>query len=169
MTGLDCAATGSAVTLGVKPSIGEVAIATVDTARFDDFTTRLVPSTATLANIIGFKVTDYSDIMLGGATTQSVGFTKSEVAASTWKSVSTDDAISGVATSLISRQTLQVITPLGALPATNTTTRAVGSSLSLAAPVLDATLKSVMQTLGVGLGVADTHIDRLRCGSPLLV
>lgn len=169
MTGLDCAATGSAVTLGVKPSIGEVAIGSIDTTHFDDFTTRLTPTTATLATVVGIKVTDYSYITLGGATTQSVGFTKSEVAANTWKSVSTSDAIGGIASSLIARQNLQVITPLGALPATNATTRTVGTSLSLAAPVLDATLKSVMQTLGVGLGVADTHIDRLRCGSPLLV
>lgn len=169
LAAIDCTS-GAAISAGVSvtPSIGRAAIAAYSND-FADLTVPMAFSTAKLLDTGVLRVYDYSLVSIGGATATRVNFTRAEIDAGQWKSTSTTDPTATIASSLIRNQNLQVTTLLGPLPATNTTTQTVGRALTLAAPVLDGVFANVTRTLGVGLGVADTRIDRLRCGSPILI
>lgn len=169
LAAIDCSK-GAAISaaVSVTPSIGRAAIASYS-SDFADLTTPLAFSTAKLLDTGLLKVHDYSVVSIGGASTTRVNFTREEIDAGVWKSTSTTDPTAAIASSLIRNQNLQVTTLLGPLPLANTTTQTVGSVLTLAAPALDGVFANVTRALGVGLGVADTRIDRLRCGSPILI
>lgn len=170
MNNIQCkgVATASGVTLGVTPSIGSVAIGNIDLSKFDDFSQDMPVSKATLASALGISVTGYSDIALGGTSAQSVFFNRDEIAAHVTKTVATNDLIVSIASSLIDQMDLKVTTPLGAI-GTSLLTQTVGQVLLLAGPGLDGLINNLLQALGTPLGLADTRIDQLRCGVPLLV
>lgn len=171
MLALSCA-TGDpevdGVTLGVKPSIGNAAIGTVDQAKFADFSKSLIISPAELAKTLLVKVNGSALLSLGGNAEQQEFFNKTEIADHTVRSVFTTDAVSALAGSLIKTTNLTV-TALGLGVNASALTTVAGSALSLAAPAIDGVLTSAMRTTGVGLGVSDVAVDRLSCGIPVLV
>ena len=156
------------VTLGVKPSIGNAAIGTVEQAKFADFSASLVISPAELAKTALVKVQGSALLSLGGNAEQQEFFTKTEIADHAVKSVFTSDAVSALAGSLIKTVNL-TITALGLGVNASALSKTAGSALSLAAPAIDGVLTSAMRTTGVGLGVSDVAVDRLSCGIPVLV
>jgi uncharacterized membrane protein len=156
------------VTLGVKPSIGNAAIGSIDLSKFDDFSQSLVISPAELTKTLLLKLNGSALLSLGGNAEQSVFFSQTEITNHTVKSVFTTDAVSSLAGSLIKTVNLKV-TVLGLGVNTGAVTTIAGTALSLAAPAVDGVLTTVMRTTGVGLGVSDVSVDRLSCGIPVLV
>jgi len=156
------------VTLGVKPSIGNAAIGSIDQSKFDDFSQALVISPAELAKTVLFKVNGSALLSLGGNAEQQAFFSKTEIANDTVKSVFTTDAVSALAGSLGKTVKLSV-TALGLGVNVSSLSATAGSALSLAAPTIDSVLTTAMRTTGVGLGVSDVAVDRLSCGIPVLV
>ena len=171
MLALSCA-TGNpdidGVTLGVKPSIGNAAIGSVDATKLTDFSQSLAIMPAELAKTLLLKIEGSALLSLGGDTEQQQFFTKTEIATGTVKSVFTSDAVSGLAASLTKTVNL-TITALGLGVNASALSKTTGSALALAAPAIDGVITSAMRTTGVGLGVSDVSVDRLSCGIPVLV
>lgn len=171
MAALSCATGNSqtdGVTLGVKPSIGNAAIGSVNTANFADFAQPLTVSRAQLATLPLASLQGSALLSLGGNAEQMAFFNRDEIKAATVKSVFTTDSVSSLAGSLVRTVNLTV-SVLGLGVNTSALTSTAGSALSLAAPAIDGALTAAMRTTGIGLGVSDVSVDRLSCGIPLLV
>ncbi|WP_162233402.1 pilus assembly protein TadG-related protein [Sphingomonas sp. Leaf38] len=160
-------ATGT-VSLDVTPSVGNVTIADVATARLNDFTTPITTQRATIAHALLVDVSGYADVKLGGVAAQPLTFSADDIAQNRVRSVSTNDLAQGLASSLIRSMDLR-IGVLGLGLNVSAITAAVGSALSVAAPALDGLLDQVTGLLGVRVGQADVQVNGLRCGRAVLV
>lgn len=170
LTALSCAEgrDRATATLGVTPSLGRVAIADVDSATFADFNNPPALASARIASAPGIVVTGLADIALGGATAQSVSFDADDIANQRAKTVSTNDIVTGVATSLIDRVALKA--SVGGLGiGGGLVTSAVGTLLASVAGPLDQLIAGVTGLSGVRVGQADVWVNGVRCGTPVLV
>jgi uncharacterized membrane protein len=168
----DIACTGNpatdGVTLGVKPSIGSAAIGTVDTTLFDDFSAPLTVSPVAMADTLLVKITGYSNLSLSGNAEQSVFFTMPEIANHVVKSAWSTDVVGSLAVSLVKQAQISVRT-LGLGLNASAITSTVGTTLQIVAPTVDSLIDTASRSTGIGLGVSDVTVDRVRCGAPLLV
>lgn len=154
--------------LDVTPSVGEVAIADFDTTAMSDFTKPLTLQPAAIVSTPLAKVTAYSDIQLGGLTSQSVTFDARDIADHAVKTVSTDDLAEGTASSLL-RQTKLAVQVGGLGLNASVLTQAVQNILISAAAPLDDVIDQVSAITGVKVGQADVWIDSVRCTTPAVV
>lgn len=167
--GCDAAApSNDYVGLLVRPGLGQVAIADIDTGRLNDFKTPMALSPAKLIGLPLIAATAQAQVSLGGVNWQSVRFSSDDIAAQTVKTVKTGDLTQGVVASLVGQTQVQVSVAglglnLGGL------TSAVGGLLTPVAPALDGVLDSLLDTLGLGLGEADAQVNGLRCRGAVLV
>lgn len=169
---IDCGATATdnSVTLSVQPSIGQAALASLNSSDISDFETPLDLRSFTLINTPLIRVSGFADIKLGGVTWQDVKFSGSDIAAGTVKTVKTDDLVQGVFSSLLDKLNLSVnLLGLGIGLGQGPVTSAVNSSLSAVATPLDGVVNSLTSLLGVGLGEADVRVNGLRCNAVALV
>lgn len=155
-------------TLAVTPGIGEMAIADLDPTKLSDFSTAMTLNPAVVARAPLISIMAKADVKIGGTTAQSVGFSASDVAAGTVKTVTTNDAVQGIASSLVSRMSLTA-SVIGLGLNVSALTAAVGAVLTPAAPLLDSVVGDLTALLGIRLGQADVRVDALRCGTPVLV
>lgn len=168
LSGISCTGDSATdgVTLGVTPAIGQIAIASFNANDMTDFSAPLTLRPATLVSLpLIASVTGYADIALGGITEKPVLFTLDDIAARKVKTVSTTDLTAAIASSLVS-QTKISATALGLSLSTTAVTQLVGKALATAAPLLDTTLFSLTDALGVKVGAADSRVDKIRCGTP---
>ncbi|HEY0270028.1 MAG TPA: TadG family pilus assembly protein [Sphingomonas sp.] len=156
------------VTLSVQPAVGEIAIADLDTGTLDNFAAPVALNRALIAHALLVNVTGRADLHLGGVTWQNVPFSSVDIASGTIHTVSTGDIAQGVATSLISGIDLRV-EALGLGVNLSALTATVGAVLTPLAPTLDGVVDQVTGLLGVHVGQADTRVDGVRCGKPILV
>lgn len=159
----------SQAVLAVTPAIGTAWLGTPTPNNLTSLSTSMNVAPANLVTLpLVAGITGYSQIKLGGTSAQTVSFSASDIANRTTKTVSTNDAISSIASSLISNTQLQV-NALGLGLSLSPLTAAVGSTLKTAAPSLDGLLNSLTGLLGVGVGQANIRINGVRCGVPMLV
>ncbi|MET0363531.1 MAG: pilus assembly protein TadG-related protein [Sphingobium sp.] len=156
------------VTLAVTPSVGSVAIADIHAEDIDNFAVPMAKQPAVLLNVLGTKINAYADLALGGLSSQSVLFTRDDIANHRTRTVSTRDLTTGVASSLVSNVQLSVTT-LGLTVNAGPLVNSLAGVLLSVAPSLDGLLNQVTGVLGVKLGAADVRVDRMRCGVPTLV
>jgi uncharacterized membrane protein len=158
------------VQLNVTPSPGTISIASVNTATFGNLSTPVAYSPATIASVpLILALRAQTSIQLNSSTPIPVTFSAGEIAAHTVKTVNSSALAGGLAASLL-RNTQLTASVLGilTLPLSVVTT-AVGGALQLAAPLLDGLLNQLTALLGIGIGQADTRIDGVRCGAPMLI
>lgn len=169
---LNCAANRASrtVDLSVKPSVGQLAIAEINTAKIGDFTHDLVLSPAQLINIGILKVSAEAQTQLGGATWKTAAFTQAEIDAATIKTVATDDIAQASLSTLLGGLDIDV-TLLGILKLlpVGPYVSAVGALIAPAAAPLDGVVNTLTNLLGVRLGEADVRVNGLRCGEAALV
>ncbi|WP_315763496.1 pilus assembly protein TadG-related protein [Sphingomonas sp. Y38-1Y] len=167
---LSCGAPRS-VDLGGRPGIGQVAIARVDPNSLNIFRTPVSQADARILQTLLVSIDGRSTIDLGAAETFQVRrFDAAAIAAGTPQTVRSSTPIGGVASSLMQKVELRARLLGGLVPLPlDPVVRAVGSQLSLIAPVLDPVLMSVTNILGVGVGEEDMWVTGLRCGTPVLV
>lgn len=157
------------VTLAVTPAIGTLGIGEFSPGAMTDLATPITLSPATLVKVpLIAQVTGQAQIDLGGVTSQDVLFTLAEIKDHTTKTVSTHDLTQAVASSLIQQTTLQV-KMLGLGLSTSSVTNIVGRTLAIAAPLLDTTIFSLTEAMGVKVGAADVRVDKVRCGVPSIL
>ncbi|MEH3106660.1 MAG: TadG family pilus assembly protein [Sphingomonas fennica] len=169
LSSLSCGAGARAVSLSVTPAIGHVAIADVPDGRdFEDHGRALAENPAALVALPLVSVLGSARIDLSGSGAQTVPFTGGEIDAGTVKTIEAGRPFGGIAASLARRTSLAIAVGPLRLPDLGLGA-AVGTTLSLAAPVLDAALATVTGLAGLHLGQADVRVNGLRCGVPALV
>lgn len=155
-------------TLAVTPALGQIAIADVDTAGLSGFTHAATLRPARVVTSPIASVTAFSTLQIGGTRAQDVHFPAADIAAHTPRTVSTNDAVGGVAASLLRTVDLNAnIVGLGL--SAGVVANLVGGVLSAAAPAIDGVIDQVTALAGVRFGQADAWIDGVRCGTPVLV
>jgi len=169
---IDCTGTPSdhSVTLSVQPSIGQAALASLNTSDLTDFEKPLDLRSFTLINTPLISVSGFANVKLGGVTWQSVKFSGTDITSGTVKTVKTNDLVQGVFSSLLGKLSLTVkLLGLGIGLGQGPVTAAVNSTLSAVAAPLDGVVNSLTSLLGVGLGEADVRVNGVRCNAVALV
>lgn len=156
------------VALNVTPGVASVQIGTITPAKMQGFGTAMIGDRATILQTLLINVTGRSNIQVAGVSSQRVTFMAEEIRAGQIKTVSANDALQGVASSLIRNIDLQVGV-LGLGVNVSIVTAAVGGVLATAAPALDGLIDTLTGLLGVRIGQADVGINGVRCGRPMLV
>lgn len=172
LSSIGCGATSAdnSVTLSVAPSIGQAAIASLNVAALDDFTTPETLDYAPLVNTALIKATGFANTQLGGVTWQEVSFNGSEIAAGTVKTVKTSDLMKSLFSTLLGTLDLKVnLLGLGLGLGKGPVTTALDSTLSTVATPLDGVINSLTGLLGLGLGEADVRVNGVRCNAVALV
>lgn len=168
LVAIDCSTNRSA-TIDARPSPGQAAIAGIDTARLNDFSTPMPQSPARIVDTTLIDVDAFATISLGNAEPwQALRFDQAEVDAGTPKTVSSGALTQGIATSLVSKAQIGVHVvglPIPLTPLTQT----VGQQLNLLAPALDTLIDATTGTIGVHFGQADVKVTGIRCGTAALV
>lgn len=155
-------------TLAITPSAGDIAIADLDPSGLNNFSRAMALRPAQILSLPLISATAFSDITLGGAQSQNVTFSASDIANHTVRSVSTNDVASGVAESLLQHVDLRA-NVLGIGLSASAITSAVASTLAVAAPAIDTVIDQVTSLAGVHVGQADAWVNGVRCGTPTIV
>lgn len=156
------------VEVSATPSLGELALADIDTTRLDDFSSRMWLGRARLLRTPLVEVTGFADVELGGGQAETLHFSMEDIAAKRSKSAGTRNILTGAVTTLAANTEIGV-QALGIGIVTPSLKPLVSTTLGNVLPSLDGLLNGLTDTLGVRLGVADVTVDRIRCGRPTLV
>ncbi|MCM8729479.1 pilus assembly protein TadG-related protein [Hephaestia sp. GCM10023244] len=157
------------VTLAARTNPGRAAIARIDPARLDDFTTPVALHPAKVLDTLLLDIEARAYLSLGAAEHwQSVRFEENDITAGTPKSVASSSAVGGVAQSLAQQMTLTPVfagipLPVGPLLG------AIGGQLTLLAPGVDGLVNLVTGAAGVKYGEADLRVTGAKCGMARLV
>ncbi|QNQ08037.1 pilus assembly protein TadG-related protein [Sphingomonas alpina] len=171
LSGIDCSTQASrGVTIEAKPNPGQAAIAAVNnTSQLADFQHPVTLSNAKIVDTLLIDVEGRAGLNLGQSEPwQTLRFDNAAITAATPKTVSSGSAVQSVAASLVSNVDLTPVIiglplPLGGLLS------AVGSQLTILAPLVDGLLNTVTGALGVHYGQADVRVTGMRCGMASLV
>jgi uncharacterized membrane protein len=162
----------TSVTLGVTPGIVTAWIGAVSDADMTNFSVSPNPGPATLVDIANLvTISGRANASITNLSSTPVSFSYADIQSLTKKTTSTNDFVSSLLFSLINNLQLQVNAgPLGlglGLPGGLTSTVA-GVAAGAVSPV-DQLLSNILQTLGIGLGQADTWVSGVRCDGAVLV
>ena len=167
LSSLDCEP--DEVVLDVRPSVGQIAIATIDESRLHRFTETLALSQAQLVNTGLLRVSVQGQLRLGGDSWQSTRFSTSEIAAREVKTVTTHDLARSLTASLVDDTDIEVRVLGIGLGSSDLVRGQVARLLEGLGGPLDRLLLGVSAITGAQLGQADVRVTGLRCGSPILV
>jgi uncharacterized membrane protein len=162
--------TTSTVTLGVTPAVIDAWIGNVSNVDFTNFSQAPNPGPATLLNVSGLAtVSGKAHATITNLSATPVAFSYADILQSTKKTTSTVDYLSSLLANLIGGVQLQVnVLGLG-LGLPSNLSQTVAQILASATSPLDQLLSQLLQTLGVGLGQADTWVSGVHCGTAVLV
>ncbi len=167
---IDCPEpTARSVTLGARTNPGTAAIARIDPATLDDFTTPVALHPAKVLDTLLLDVEAEANVRLGAAEDwQSVRFNEPDIEDGRVKTVESSSAVGGVAQSLTDSVTLTPVLAGIPLPVGGVL-GAVGGQLDLLAPTVDNLVNLVTGAAGVHYGEADLRVTGARCGVAALV
>jgi uncharacterized membrane protein len=173
LSSINCPATTGNQSFGllVKPSIGRIALADVDTSQLNDFTTDMPLKPLTLVSLpLILSATASAKTDLGGASWQTVNFSRADITAAAVKTVSTNDLVQASTASLVNNLNINVnLIGLNIGLGNSAITSGLSTTLKSIAPALDNTVNSLTDLLGVHLGQADVRAGGLRCRDAALV
>lgn len=173
LSSVQCASgdpTSSSVTLGVTPAVVDAWIGNVSSTEFVNFTSAPNPGPATLLNLANIAtVSGLAHATITNLQPTPVSFSYSDILQATKKTTSTTDFISSLLYNLfgglqlkVSALGLSLLVPAGL-------DQTVATTLASATTPIDQTLSQLLQTLGVGLGQADSWVGGVKCGGGVLV
>ena len=159
------------VTLSANPSVGEIALGSVNTSQLNNFSNELTVSPAVLISLPPLlTATGTATVTLGGSDWQPVTFSASDIQSGTVKTVSTTNIAEASVASLLASLNIQVqVAGLGLGLGTSAIAPALQSTLTGAAGNLDTVIDSATNLLGVQLGTASVWVDGVRCNDAALV
>lgn len=162
---------GRSVTIDARTSPGQAALGNIDTARLQDFSSPITPTTAKLVDTLLVDVTGSARVDIGAAEPwQPLRFDKAAIDARSLQTVQSSTPVSGIATSLLRQPKLAASVPLlGLSIALDPLIKAVGTALGAVADPIDDLLGLITGAVGVGIGEADVRVTGIRCGQPVLV
>lgn len=160
------------VTVDVRPSVGRIALASFDQAKFSDMSQELALAPATVLETALVRVKGESDVPIGGAQTQQLHFTPHEIEADVRKEAGTIDIVAVTLDALVNDVNYQVQAlglNLGLGLSDNSLTSSLTDTLTGLAPGIDSILNQVLEVAGLKLGVAQVGVIDLQCGRPAIV
>jgi len=158
----------SSVTLGVSPGIVDAWIGDVTLANMKNFSTKPNPPAVNIVDLGAIQVAGRAHATMANTSPTPVTFSYADIQAQTKKTVNTTSFTASLTSSLLNDLQLSVqLGPLG-LPIPGIGPL-VTSIISGATGSIDTLLNTVLQTLGVGLGQADTWVTGVRCDGAVLV
>lgn len=173
LTGIQCNPSNMAaatVTLGVTPAIIDAWIGDVSMSDFTNMSTAPNPGPATLLNVANLAtVSGLANATMTNLSATAVTFTYADIQALTKQTTSTTDFISSLLSNLFGNLQLTATAAGLGLGLPTGLTQTVGQTLAAATSPIDQLLTSILQTLGVELGQADTWVSGVSCGSAVLV
>lgn len=172
LSSISCGAgdiTSARVTLGVTPAVADAWIGQVSNAEFSNFSTRPNPPAAVLLDLAGLaKVTGRAHVTISNTGETPVSFSYAEIQRVDKKTTSTQNFVASLLSRLVGDLDLRVeLLGLG-LPIPGLD-GAVSNVIAGAATPLDQVLTSLLNTLGIGLGQADSWVSGVRCGGAVLI
>ncbi len=159
----------SRVTLGVTPALIDAWIGQVSNAEFNNFRNKPNPPSAILLNVAGLaKVSGRAHATMTNLAETPVSFSYPEILRADKRTTSTQNFVATLLSRLVGDLDLKVealglglpLPGLGGL---------VSGVIGGAATPIDQVLNSVLGTLGIGLGQADSWVSGVRCGGAVLV
>ena len=158
------------VTLSANPSVGELALGSVNTSQLSNFSNELTVTPATLISLPLVTATGTATVNIGGPDWQPVTFSASDIQSDKVKTVSTTNIAEASVASLLASLNIQVqVAGLGLGLGTSAIAPALQSTLTGAAANLDTVIDSATNLLGVQLGTASVWVDGVRCNDAALV
>jgi len=158
------------VTLSANPSVGELALGSVNTSQLSNFSNELTVTPATLISLPLVTATGTATVNIGGPDWQPVTFSASDIQSDRVKTVSTTNIAEASVASLLASLNIQVqVAGLGLGLGTSAIAPALQSTLTGAAGNLDTVIDSATNLLGVQLGTASVWVDGVRCNDAALV
>lgn len=152
-----------AVTVGVRPGVAKAFIGQIDEARLNDFGQSLGPKPATLLSVLGLvSVTGEAAIEVADRGFKAARFSDADIRAQATRTVTSSSLAQGLVASLISGLDIQV-KAVGLGLGLGGLTQALGVLLTPLAPVLDAVIAPVLDTLGLKIGEADVTVHGASC------
>ena len=162
------ATTGSAV-IATQPGVVKLTVGDVSDAQLDDFSTTPTPAPATLLNLLLLKITASGSASISATSPIPLSFSASEISAGTVKRAVTTTYTQSLVASLLSSLSLNVTLGPLSLLSLDGVTQSLKALLTPVGPVLDATLATTFNALGLSLGAADVRVYGVTCKRPVLV
>ena len=156
-------ATSTTASLGVTPGLLNGWVGTVTTAQLTNYQTEPAPTPGTVVNVPGvLTVTGTANAQVT-APPATVPFSYTDIQNQVIKTSSTTDLLASLLTNLTQNTKLQVngVALPGLQPA-------ILGTLAVAVSPVDQLVNGLLQTLGAGVGQADTSINGARCGAAIL-
>lgn len=173
LTAISCGAgvpTSSSVSLAVTPAVVDAWIGAVSDADFTNFSVAANPGPATLLRIDALaSVKGRAHAAIANLQPVTVSFSYSEILQMTKKTTSTTDFVSSLVSQLLGNLSLSVSAAGLGLNLPGGSAAMVANVISAATSPIDQAISQVLQTVGVGIGQADTWVSGVKCGGAVLV
>jgi uncharacterized membrane protein len=157
------------VTVEARPGVADLYLAEVDPDDIADFGSTTPTSPARLVQAPLVTVTGHAHAEIADTEFERIEFDADDIAAAEIKQVSTGDFAASLTASLFSDLSLDMkVAGLG-LGLPSNVTGLLGTTISAAAPAIDAVLEELLAMLGLSLGQADIRVHSANCGRAVLV
>lgn len=158
------------VTIEARPSLGTLALASVDLTGFGDFGTELETAPATLLQTRLARVTAYADVDLGGNQSVDVHLSLEDIRQKLRKEAGTEDLLETGIASLLGNADIEIeALGLGLGTSLLGLDSSISDLLGSLTPGLDDLVNQLSEATGTKLGVAEVGVIRLECGVPAIV
>lgn len=170
LTAIQCGASAQSTgaTISVAPSIGQIILGDIDTAKLDNFKTPLSPKPAKIVDTLLLTVEGAANTSLGGELWTPLSFSASDIVERKVKTVATRDLAQASVATLLGNTTLTG-KALGLGVNVGPVLATVKPALTQAAPPIDALFNDITDFLGLHLGEADVRVNGVRCNGAALV
>jgi uncharacterized membrane protein len=160
---------GTAV-VDVLPGAARIAIGNLSGSSFTDFSAFPVVDEATILSVpLALKIKAKSAVVLGQTSPILLNFSATDVQQATLKTATNHALVGSLSKSLIDGLDIKVeVLGIGLSPKA-VIEAAVRALVAPLAPVLDTSIFSVLDALGVGIGEADVRVYSVTCNRPVLV
>ncbi|WDR07141.1 TadG family pilus assembly protein [Devosia rhodophyticola] len=155
--------------IAVRPGVARLILGEVDANSFGAFASPPSIGEAQLINALLLKVTGSANVEIAQTTPQTLSFSSADIEAGRLKSVHTQTIVSSLIGSLLGDLHLKVRALGLGLASPAIIAQAIEGLISPLAPMLDLTIETLLQTLGLSLGEADVQVYGVRCIEPVLV
>jgi uncharacterized membrane protein len=160
--------TGSAV-IEAQPGAAQLVVGDVADPGFADFSAAPTIAPATLLNLpLLLKITASGEADVAQINPTPLAFSAADIENGTTHEAATTQFTQSLTTSLLSTMDVQA-SLLGLGLSTAGVTKALANLLAPLGPVLDSTIATTLDTLGLKLGAADVQVYGVSCARPVLV
>lgn len=161
--------TNASVDISAVPGLAELALGNVDDAAFTNFGTTPRVTKAAIVNSSLLKILAMADVNAANVSQKTITFSPSDIATGTVKSVSTQDTLTSLVSSLLGNLSLDVNVLFVTLGTPSTVTKDLGQTLAVATAPIDSVLYNTLLVLGVKVGEADIRVTGVTCQRPVLI